>query len=111
MLKTIKSTRTKMYMFTLLIGSVAILQGCSSVPSEVYNGSADDVYIGQSTGGLAVYPNEEFSASVQPRRWYGWEWGKTSSAYHPSDPRHQELKIQECAKMKSYGLDCQGRPL
>lgn len=94
-----------------LLGSTLFLQGCSSMPSEVFTGSTDETYIGQSTGGLTVYPHEEFSASVQPRRWYDWEWGESSSAYHPSDPRHQELKRKECAKMRSYGLDCQGRPL
>lgn len=94
----------------LLTGSI-ILSGCSSVPSEVFTGKRDCGYIGCQTGSMQVYPHEEFSATAQPKRWYGWDWGKTSSAYAPSDPRHQELKIQECAKMRSYGLDCMGRPL
>jgi hypothetical protein len=106
-----KSIRKKVYVSAFLAGSILALQGCSSVPSEVFTGSADCGYIGCATGGLQVYPHEEFSASVQPRRWYGWEWGQTSSAYHPNDPKHQELKRQECAKMRSYGLDCMGRPL
>lgn len=101
----------KRYMYCVLIGSTIALQGCSSMPSEVFTGSTDCGYIGCSTGGLAVYPNEEFSASRQPRRWYNWDWGQTSSAYPPGHPKYQELKIQECAKMRSYGLDCQGRPL
>jgi len=95
----------------LLAISVAILSGCSTYPSAVYNGSTDCGYIGCETGGLVVYPHEAYSASVQPRRWYGWEWGKTSSAFHPSDPRHQELKRKECDHMRTLGLDCLGRPL
>ena len=108
---TSKSIRNKVQTLALVLGSVAVLQGCSSMPAEVFTGSTECPYIGCSTGGLQVYPNEEFSASRQPRRWYDWEWGETSSAYHPTDPRHQKLKAEECAKMRSYGLDCQGRPL
>ena len=93
----------------IMISVVALLTGCGSVPKEVFTGSADCGHIGCATGGLQVYPHETHSASVQPRRWYGWEWGQTSSAYPPGHPKHQELKIQECAKMRTYGLDCQGR--
>jgi len=119
MRKTIESIRrnvqssahSSMLVLCSVLASVLVLQGCSTYPSAVYNGSADCNYIGCSTGGLVVYPHEAYSASVQPRRWYGWEWGKTSSAFHPSDPKHWELKKQECARMRELGLDCQGRPL
>jgi hypothetical protein len=89
----------------------ALVSGCGSVPKEVFTGSTECAYIGCSTGGLQVYPNEKFSASVQPRRWYGWEWGQTSSAYPPGHPKHQELKIQEAQRMRQLGLDPMGRPL
>jgi hypothetical protein len=36
-------------------------------------------------------------AKRQAKEWYGWEYGKTSSAYAPSDPRHWELLAKEKA--------------
>lgn len=105
------SQPSKSILTLAVLGSIMLLQGCSSMPDYVYNGSTDCGYIGCSTGGLQVYPHEPSAASVQPRRWYGWEWGETSSAYHPSDPKHWELKKQECTRMSNLGLDCNGRPL
>jgi len=111
MRKTIDSIRRKVLVLTAC-SSIVLLQGCGSMPEYVYNGSSKSCgYIGCSTGGLQVYPHEPYAASVQPRRWYNWEWGKTSSAFHPSDPKHWELKKQECARMRELGKDCNGRPL
>ena len=47
--------------------------------------------------GLVFYPNEKFGAKRQAKDFYGWEMGKTSSAYPPSDPKHWELKAKEAA--------------
>ena len=47
--------------------------------------------------GLNFYPNEKFGAKRQAKDWYGWEMGKTSTAYPPSDPKHWELKAKEQA--------------
>jgi hypothetical protein len=100
-----------MYKAPIIILSAIVLQACSSVPSEVLTGSYDCGHIGCADGGLRVYPNEEFAASVQPRKWYGWEWGETSSAYSKSDPKYHELKAKECAHLLTLELDCNGRPL
>ena len=111
MYKTMKSSRRKVSTSMILLGiSILALQGCGSMPNTVYNGSTDCGYIGCSTGGLRVYPFPEDGA-VRLRRDMGWEWGKTSSAYHPSDPKHWELRKQECARAADLGLDCNGRPL
>jgi len=97
---------------TLLTLSIAVvLGGCSSMPMSVYTGQRDCGYIGCESGGLTVIPHEEYSASTQARRWYGWEWGKTSSAMKRGSPEWREAKKNECAKLASYGLDCMGRPL
>ena len=45
--------------------------------------------------GLVFYPNEKFGAKRQAKDWYGWQMGKTSTAYPPSDPKHWELKAKE----------------
>ena len=104
----------------LAIGLIGFaLTGCSSMPSEVFTGGNTDRpsdkcgYIGCATGGLVHYPHEEFSASRQPRRWYcGYaEYGQGSSAFHPSDPKHHELKAKEAQCLRALGLDPQGRPL
>tara|TARA_B100001559_G_C16188433_1_gene478763 strand:+ start:122 stop:481 length:360 start_codon:yes stop_codon:yes gene_type:complete len=47
--------------------------------------------------GLNFYPNEKFGAKRQAKDWYGWQMGKTSTAYPPSDPKHWELKAKEQA--------------
>ena len=47
--------------------------------------------------GLTFYPNEVMGAKRQAKEWYGWEYGKTSSAYSTSDPKHWELKAKEIA--------------
>lgn len=95
----------------IALGSVLALQGCSSMPSDVLTGSADCGYIGCADGGLQVYNHEHMSATTLPRRWYGWEWGETSSAYSTSDPKYHDLKRKECARLRTLNLDCQGRPL
>lgn len=110
-ISTLIRRNVQVFMYSILLVSALVLQGCSTYPSDIYNGSADCGYIGCSTGGLQVYPHEPGSATVQPRKWYGWEWGETSSAYHPSDPKHHELKAKECRRMRDLGLDCLGRPL
>ena len=79
----------------VLCSAVVILSGCST-SSEWVRGSDSCTQIGCGEG-LQFYPNEEFGAQRQARDWYGFEWGETSSAYPPSNPKHWELKQKEIA--------------
>lgn len=101
-----------------IAGSIALLcAGCSSMPQEVFNGGDSQRpsdrcgQIGCATGGLQVFPHEEFSATELPKRWYGWDWGKTHSAYPPGSPEYVQLKEEQVAKLRAMGLDPMGRPL
>jgi len=103
--------------FIAVITLGLVLSGCSSIPSEVWTGgntqrpSDSCGYIGCATGGLVHYPHEEFGAERQPKRWYGWDWGKTSSAYPPGSPEYIRLRREESDRLKAMGLDPMGRPL
>ena len=72
------------------------LSACSSSYSvpEWASGSQQCRQIGCGQG-LKFYANERNGAVRQNKDWYGWEYGKTSSAYAPSDPKHWELKAKE----------------
>ena len=101
-----------------IVGSIALLSaGCSSMPQEVFNGGNSQRpsdrcgQIGCATGGLAVYPHEEFSAERLPKRWYGWDWGKTHTAYEPGSPEYIRLKEEQVRMLRAKGLDPMGRPL
>ena len=87
------------------------LGGCSTLPQDVFTGTPDCGYIGCATGGLQVYPNEVNGATEQPKRWYGWDWGTSSSAFFPGTPEYNAARSRECARARSYGLDCMGRSL
>lgn len=81
----------------VLIGvSIVVLGGCASNSPSWVTGSDSkncrQIGCGQ---GLIFYPNERFGAVNQAKRWYGFEWGETSSAYPKSDPRHWELLQKE----------------
>lgn len=95
----------------LVIVSAVLLAGCSGYPKEVFTGSSSCRYIGCETGGLVFYPHEENGAIEQPRRWHNWEYGKTSSAYPVGSEEYLKLKREEAARLRSQGLDPQGRPL
>lgn len=102
----------------LSISLVALLiTGCSSVPREVITGGNPERpsdrcgQIGCATGGLIVYPHEEFSATRLPKRWYGWDWGKTHTAYPPGHPEYERLKAAQVEMLRAKGLDPMGRPL
>ena len=76
--------------------ALTALSACSasvSVP-EWASGSNQCRQIGCGQG-LIFYPNEKLGAKRQAKEWYGWEYGKTSTAYPPSDPKHWELKAKE----------------
>lgn len=101
-----------------LLASVALLStGCSTMPQEVFNGGDSQRpsdrcgQIGCATGGLQVYPHEEFSATKLPQRWYGWDWGETHTAYAPGTPEYIRLKELQVQKLRDMGLDPMGRPL
>jgi len=93
------------------------LGACSTMPSEVFTGGSTERpsdrcgYIGCSTGGLAVYPHEEFSATRLPQRWYNWDWGESPTAYPPGSPKYEELKQAQIQMLRAKGLDPMGRPL
>jgi hypothetical protein len=95
----------------LLLAATAALGACSSLPEEVFTGQRDCGYIGCENGGLRVYKHEQWGATEQPKRWYGWDWGTSSSAFEPGTPEHTKALAEECAKAATYGLDCMGRPL
>lgn len=95
----------------LLLAATAALGACSSLPDEVFTGQRDCGYIGCENGGLRVYKHEQWGATEQPKRWYGWDWGTSSSAFEPGTPEHTKALAEECAKAATYGLDCMGRPL
>ena len=80
----------------LLGVSIVFLGGCASNAPEWATGSSskDCRQIGCGQG-LVFYPNERFGAVNQAKRWYGFEWGETSSAYPKSNPRHWELLQKE----------------
>jgi len=80
----------------LLLLSALYLSACSSTSSPWISGERSCRQIGCGEG-LVFYPNEKFAAQKQARRWYGFEWGETSSAYPPSNPKHWELKEKEIA--------------
>ena len=94
-----------------LITVTVTLSGCVTATQDALVGTRDCGYIGCATGGVAVYPNEEFSASTLPRRWHGWEWGETASAYPPGTPEYERLQQQRARELRSRGLDPMGRPL
>ena len=86
------------------IGSAAAVEKERGTRLDIRNilketvGSQDQV--AAAYGGfnsISFYPNEKFGAKRQAKDFYGWEMGKTSSAYPPSDPKHWELKAKEAA--------------
>ena len=75
------------------------LSACSNTSYKVPKWASGDAQCRQigCGQGLNFYPNEKFGAKRQAKDWYGWEMGKTSSAYSPSNPKHWELKAKEAA--------------
>ena len=94
---------------TTILFAVGLVTGCAN--TDVFTGTPECAYIGCAQGGVTVYNHEPWGATEQPRRWYGWEWGTSSSAYAPGTPEYRAARAQECARARSHGLDCQGRPL
>lgn len=92
----------------ILAGTV--LAGCASAPPEWLSAEPQCNYIGCTTGGLVSYPNEEFSAQRQPRRWHNWEWGQTSRDMDPSSEEYRAAWKKEAEHSASMGLDPWGRP-
>jgi hypothetical protein len=70
-----------------------VLTGCASTPPQWLTGSDRCSSIGCGKD-LEFYPMAPGEA-VRQAKAHGFEWGKTSSAYPPSDPKHWELKRQE----------------
>lgn len=91
--------------------SSAVLTGCASAPPDWLSGKRECNYMGCDTGDVRWYPNEDLASQRQARRWYGFEWNQSSSAYHPSTPEYRQLREQEIIRMQQLGLDPWGRPL
>jgi hypothetical protein len=85
---------------TALIIASALVSGCSSAPPKWLVGNTDCGYMGCEHGDVRFYPNEQFASQKQTRRYCGFEWGQTSSAYHPSSPEYKRLRAQEIARWK-----------
>lgn len=77
---------------SLILISIAI-SGCASKPPQWLTGSRECASIGCGKD-LEFYPTAPGEAQREAAI-HGFEWGKTSSAYPPSDPKHWELKRQE----------------
>jgi len=92
-----------------LTAGLAVLSGCTTL-GEITATKQGCGYIGCETGGLVVYPHEEYSAITLPRRWYGVN-GELPSDYPPGSEERRNLRTQQIEKLRSMGLDPQGRPL
>lgn len=81
-------------MFLRLTATISLvaLTGCASQPPEWLTGSK--CFTINCDRNLEFYPNSQYTTD-QVKNFHNWEYGKTSSAYHPSDPKYQELKEQE----------------
>lgn len=95
----------------LALAALHTLTACSTVDPQVLLGTPECSVIGCASGGLQTFPHEKWGATEQPRRWYGWEWGTSSSAFPPGTPEYKQARAQECARARAHGLDCQGRSL
>lgn len=80
---------------TLLIITSLAMSGCASHAPDWIIGSDNCPQIGCGKD-LSFYPMMPGEA-VRQAEANGFEWGKTSSAYPPSDPKHWELLKQEQA--------------
>jgi len=92
-----KRRHTPQIVSLLLLGITVITTGCSStshVPQWITGDQCPSIGCGKN---LEFYPNEVGGAARQAKDFYDFEWGKTSSAYPPSDPKHWELKEKEIA--------------
>lgn len=87
-----------------IIATTIVLGGCSSTSSEWILGSRDCGYIGCETGNLEFYPNEHLGAQKQPRRVCGFEWGQSSSAFHPSSQEYKDLRQQELSRWRGNNV-------
>jgi len=79
---------------SLTIISLAItVSGCASNPPDWVTGSNYCKTIGCGKD-LSFYPMAPGEA-VRQAEAHGFQYGKTSSAYAPTDPRHHELRKAE----------------
>lgn len=79
-----------MFKTILLVSAVILVSGCNSIN---LHSDAHCTQIGCGKD-LAFYPMAPGEAERQAKA-HGWDWGKTSSAYPPTDPKHWELKAKE----------------
>lgn len=81
----------------LIIVTAFTVSGCASTsPPEWITGSNNCSQIGCGKD-LSFYPMAPGEMERQSKA-NGFEWGKTSSAYPPSDPKHWELLRKEQAE-------------
>ena len=93
--------------YAISITLTMFVTGCS------YGGITADrkncVQIGCADG-LQFYPHEEFSAVYQHRRFYGVN-GVLPEDLPLGSPERSRLRQQQIIKLRSMGLDANGRPL
>lgn len=75
-----------------------IISGCASrQPQWLGSGECRQIGCGKD---LEFYPMAPGEARRQAKS-VGWDWGKTSSAYPPSNPKHHQLRRQEEALIQN----------
>jgi hypothetical protein len=93
-----------------LLAPIAIavtLSACST--HSIGTQSKDCAQIGCADG-LQFYPHEEYSAVYQHRRFYGVD-GVLPEDLPLGSPERAALRRQQIIKLRSIGLDANGRPL
>jgi len=96
----------KKHTFVCIIAA-AVITGCSV--KGIAPQSQDCSQIGCADG-LQFYPHEEFSAVYQHRRFYGVN-GVLPEDLPLGSPERAALRQQQIIKLRSMGLDANGRPL
>jgi hypothetical protein len=90
-----------------LIAALILVTGCSAVERVYQPDTCRQIGCG---GDVAIYPHEKDSAITLTRRWYGVN-GELPSDYPVGSAERRTLRNRQIEKLRSMGLDPQGRPL
>jgi len=91
----------------LTTAALVLITGCAAVERVYQPDTCRQVGCG---GDVAIYPHEKDSAVTLTRRWYGVD-GKLPSDYPVGSIEREETRSKQIDKLRSMGLDPQGRPL
>ena len=91
----------------LTTAAIVLITGCAAVERVHQPDTCRQVGCG---GDVAIYPHEKDSAVTLPRRWYGVD-GKLPGDYPVGSREREEVRSKQIDKLRSMGLDPQGRPL